>query len=393
MNFYQKDFLEKHSQDILAFYDDIVIDPAGGYFQNFYDNGELFGKDFKQLVSSTRIVVNYALAGLEFDNEKYLAHAKHGLDYIEQVHWQESDQLYAWTLRDNQPEDMTQQAYGYAFVLLCYAAARKAGLIDNDDKLLELYGLLEKRFFQADYGLYADTIDVAGELSTYRGQNANMHLCEAMIAAFEATKLPLFLDRAQLIAENICQRQAKLTDGLVWEHFTSEFTIDWDYNRDDPKNLYRPWGFQPGHQTEWAKLLLQLNEHAPADWLVNKAEFLFQQTFDKGWDEQFGGLIYGFNPRGVCCDGDKYFWVQAESFAAAALLYKITGKSIYLERYEQLWEYSWEHLIDHKYGAWYRVLKQNNERYSNEKSAAGAKCDYHTLGACLAVLTTFKNQT
>ncbi len=391
MNFYQKDFLEKHSQDILAFYDDIVIDPTGGYFQNFYDNGELFDQGFKQLVSSTRIVVNYALAGLEFDNDKYLAHAKHGLDFIEQKHWQESSQSYAWTLRDNQPEDMTQQAYGYAFVLLCYAAVRKAGLIDNDDKLLRLYDLLEQRFFQADYGLYADTINVAGELSAYRGQNANMHLCEAMIAAFEATRLPIFLDRAKLIAENICQRQAKLTDGLVWEHFTAEFTIDWDYNRDDPKNLYRPWGFQPGHQTEWAKLLLQLNEHAQADWLVEKAEFLFQQTFDKGWDVKFGGLIYGFDPQGNCCDGDKYFWVQAESFAAAALLYQATDKPFYLECYQQLWQYSWEHLVDHTYGAWYRVLKQNNDKYSNEKSAAGAKCDYHTLGACLAALTTLNS--
>jgi mannose/cellobiose epimerase-like protein (N-acyl-D-glucosamine 2-epimerase family) len=388
MNFYEKDFLLKHSQDILSFYNCIVIDPKGGYFQNFYDDGSLFDQGFKQLVSSTRIIVNYALAGIEFNNTEYLNFAQHGLDFIEQVHWQESSQCYAWTLRDNQPEDMTQQAYGYAFVLLSYAAVRKAGLIDSDDKLLALYDLLEQRFFQAEYGLYADTLSESGELSSYRGQNANMHLCEAMIAAYEATGVSKFLERAQLIATNICQRQAELTQGLVWEHFTSDFSIDWDYNRDDPKNLYRPWGFQPGHQTEWAKLLLQLNEHAPANWLVEKAAFLFDNAFTSAWDEKFGGLVYGVNPDRDCCDGDKYFWVQAESFAAAALLYKATAKSIYLEQYQQLWEYSWQHLVDHKHGAWFRVLKQNNEKYSNEKSAAGAKCDYHTLGACLAVISS-----
>jgi len=26
-------------------------------------------------------------------------------------------------------------------------------------------------------------------------------------------------------------------------------------------NLFRPWGYQPGHFTEWAKLLLQLERH------------------------------------------------------------------------------------------------------------------------------------
>ena len=391
MNFYQKDFLLIHSQDILGFYDDVVIDAQGGYVQNFYDDGTIFEQGFKQLVSSTRIVVNYALAAKLLNNEKYLEYAKHGLDFIEQVHWREDSKSYAWTLRDNQPEDMTQQAYGYAFVLLAYAAARKSGIIENNEKLLDVYDLLEQRFFLADYGLYADEINVAGELSDYRGQNANMHLCEAMLAAYEATQLPQFLVRAELIAGNICIRQAALsdgeTDGLIWEHFTTDFQLEWNYNLDDPKNLYRPWGFQPGHQTEWAKLLLQLHQHAPAAWLVEKAAFLFDQAFTKAWDDKHGGLIYGFSPDGLCCDDDKYFWVQAESFAAAAALYQVTGKEIYLTQYKKLWQYSWDNFVDHKYGAWFRVLKANNEKYSNEKSAAGAKCDYHTLGACLSVLS------
>jgi mannose/cellobiose epimerase-like protein (N-acyl-D-glucosamine 2-epimerase family) len=393
MNFYQKDFLLKHSQGILNFYDDIVIDPTGGYFQNYYDDGTLFSPELKQLVSSTRIVVNYALAAKVLNNEKYFTYAQHGLDFIEQVHWREESQSYAWVLRDNQPDDMTQQAYGYAFVLLAYAAARKVGIINCDDKLILLYDLLEKRFFQSEYGLYADTIEASGELNIYRGQNANMHLCEAMLAAYDATKLPQFLNRAELIAKNICQRQAALSEGevkgLIWEHFTQDFQIDWQYNQEDPKNLYRPWGFQPGHQTEWTKLLLQLNQYAPAAWLVEKAEFLFNQAYSKAWDHVYGGLIYGFDPNGGCCDDDKYFWVQAESFAAAAALYRVTNKKEYLQQYQALWAYSWEHFVDHQHGAWYRVLKVNNEKYSNEKSTAGAKCDYHTLGACFSVLNNF----
>ena len=302
------------------------------------------------------------------------------------MHWQTTSQTYAWTLQDNQPMDMTQQAYGYAFVLLAYAAVRKAGIITCDDKLHQVYDLLEQRFWQAEYGLYADELNENGKLSDYRGQNANMHLCEAMIAAFEATNDQKFLDRAKTIASNICQRQAKLTDGLIWEHFTKDFQIDWQYNIEDPKNLYRPWGFQPGHQTEWAKLLLQLNRHAPAAWLVEKAKMLFDSAFNKAWDEQHGGLIFGFDVEGKCCDDDKYFWVQAESFAAAALLYIVTGEQQYQDKYQQLWSYSWEHFVDHTYGAWFRVLRRDNSKYSNEKSSAGAKCDYHTLGACFEVL-------
>jgi len=390
--FYSREFLLAHGQSILDFYNPRVVDETGGYFQNFLDDGQHFDSDFRQLVSSTRIIVNYAMASLVYENKEYLAMAKHGLDYVENVHWQQTQQRYAWTLNAHQPADMTQQAYGYAFVLLAYAAAKKSGLITNNDALLNVYELLEQRFWQPKFGLYADEISANGELSDYRGQNANMHLCEAMIAAYEASSEIKFLQRAQTIAKNIAIRQADLTDGLVWEHYTTDFAPDWEYNKDDPKNLYRPWGFQPGHQTEWCKLLLMLNRHEPQLWLVEKARVLFDSAYTIAWDHQHGGLIYGFDPQGNCCDNDKYFWVQAESFAAAAMLYQVTNDQQYLNHYNALWQYSWTHMVDHQHGAWFRVLKHDNSKYSNQKSAAGAKCDYHSLGACFEVLRVLGNE-
>ena len=43
------------------------------------------------------------------------------------------------------------------------------------------------------------------------------------------------------------------------------------------------------------------------------------------------------------------------------------------------------HMIDHKYGAWYRILDLNNNKYDDLKSPAG-KVDYHTMGACYEVM-------
>lgn len=386
MDFQDTDFLIDHMRKILGFYDPIVVDPTGGFYQNYYDNGDHFAPEFRQLVSSTRMIYNYATAGRFFDKDLYRDYARHGLDYLERIHWREDAQGYAWTVRNHLPESMVQQAYGYAFVLLAYAACRKANLIDSNDALLRTYDLLEQRFWQPEHGLYADEITADGMLSPYRGQNANMHLCEAMIAAFEASGEAKFLERAKTLAHNIAVRQASLTDGLIWEHFTPDFDIDWDYNKDDPKHLYRPWGFQPGHQTEWAKLLLMLHRHAPEDWHIERARNLFDRAWDAAWDSEHGGLVYGFDPDGNWCDDDKYFWVQAESFAAAALLHDATGDGKYRDRYNDLWQYSWDHFVDHEYGAWFRVLYRDNRKTSNEKSAAGAKCDYHTFGACLEVL-------
>ena len=158
-------------------------------------------------------------------------------------------------------------------------------------------------------------------------------------------------------------RQAKLSQGLVWEHFHADWSVDWHYNEEDSSNIFRPWGFQPGHQTEWAKLLLILERFRPLPWLLPRAIELFDAAMTHAWDEDHGGLYYGFGPDRTVCDHDKYFWVQAETFATAALLGKRTGNERFWDWYDELWRYSWTHFVDHKYGAWYRILTCDNLRY------------------------------
>jgi mannose/cellobiose epimerase-like protein (N-acyl-D-glucosamine 2-epimerase family) len=214
-------------------------------------------------------------------------------------------------------------------------------------------------------------------------------MCEAMLAAFEASGDRRFLDRALLLAANVTRRLAAQADGLVWEHYDSAWSIDWNYNRDNPQHLFRPWGFQPGHQTEWAKLLLILDRHVSEPWLLQTAQHLFDRALAKTWDTVHGGICYGFAPDGSICDGDKYFWVQAESLAAAALLANRTADMRYAQWYDRLWAYAWTHFVDHQYGAWFRILDRSNRKYGNEKSPAG-KTDYHTMGACYEVLNTVR---
>ena len=63
----------------------------------------------------------------------------------------------------------------------------------------------------------------------HRGQNANMHACEAAIAAFEATQDEMFLQRALTIARRVTVELRSQTQGIIWEH----------YKGLDVRNLYR----------------------------------------------------------------------------------------------------------------------------------------------------------
>jgi mannose/cellobiose epimerase-like protein (N-acyl-D-glucosamine 2-epimerase family) len=120
-----------------------------------------------------------------------------------------------------------------------------------------------------------------------------------------------------------------------------------------------------------------------------RAAELFDAALAAPGTPEHGGIFYGFAPDGSICDGDKYFWVQAESLAAAALLAHRTGNDTYWQWYDRIWAYSWEHFVDHRYGAWYRILTPDNRKYSDEKSPAG-KTDYHTMGACYEVLNVLE---
>jgi mannose/cellobiose epimerase-like protein (N-acyl-D-glucosamine 2-epimerase family) len=392
--FLTKAFLNQHIAKTMAFYHPRCIDKQGGFYHFLSDDGSIYDSSQRHLVSSTRYIFNYAMAYLNTEDihEKatYKAAVEHGLSYLRNNHLNPVTKGYAWLIDGDAVIDGTNHCYGLAFVLLAYAKALQIGFSECAEYIEQTYQLMEQHFWQQDSQLYADqaTADWT-ELDDYRGQNANMHSCEAMIAAYEATQNTRYLDRAFTLAEGICIKQAALAEGQIWEHYSKEWQIDWQYNLDDPKNLFRPWGFQPGHFTEWAKLLLTLDRYRPTTWLLPKAQQLFDQALTIAWDKADGGICYGFSPEGSVCDDDKYFWVQAESFAAAALLFERSENdeqtAKYLKQYQQIWQYSWQHMIDHKYGAWYRILNGDNSKIDDCKSPAG-KTDYHTMGACYEVL-------
>ena len=385
--FRDKDFLIKHAESIMHFYHPRCIDKEkGGFFHYFKDDGSVYDSATKHLVSSTRFIYNYSMAYIHFKDDEYLDAVRHGINFLRNSHLNQKTGGYAWILNGQSMADSSNYCYGLAFVLLAYSTAYKAGISEAKIYIEEVFELMEKYFWRDEFGLYADEISSDwSKVSNYRGQNANMHSCEALIASYEATNEQKYLDRALIISDNICNRQAEQADGLIWEHYSSEWRIDWSFNKDKPDDLFRPWGFQVGHLTEWSKLLLILERYVNKDWLLPRAIELFEDAVEMGWDEKNDGLFYGFAPNGDICDRDKYFWVQAESFAAAALLAKRTKDAKYWDWYERIWQFSWKHMIDHNYGAWFRILDGKNNKYDDLKSPAG-KTDYHTMGACYEVL-------
>ena len=367
-----------------------MVAPNGGFYQAFRDDGTIFDPAVRHLVSSTRFVFNYANAARRYQSDEYRQWAAGGLDYLQSAHRQKNSS-YAWVLSADKEghvsvADDSAMAYGHAFVMLAAASAVEAKIDAGKEIIDDLWHFMEAQFWESAAGAYADERNGSLDLlDAYRGQNANMHSCEALLAAYRATQHERYLERAIQLADKFAFDLAADNQGLIWEHYKADWSADMTYNIDKPDDLFKPWGFQPGHQVEWSKLLLQINEvNADPRW-VEKAAFLFNEAISRGWDTEHGGLVYGFAPDGSFCDSHKYFWVHAEAFAAAWRLYQVTGEQRYLDHYNRIWEWSWTYLVDHQQGAWFRIRNRDGSAYDDLKSPPG-KTDYHTLGACWDVL-------
>lgn len=380
-------FLEQHIRSTLAFYEPRAFAADGGFYGCFLDNGDCFDPHSRQLVGSARYVLNYATAFRLYGGAQDYEWAKWGLDYLTKWHKQDNGS-FAWLLEQNLVTDGRVMAYGHAFVLLAAASCVRIGIPGALERLVDTFDFLEEFFWDEAASAYADERDATLErLSPYRGQNANMHMCEALLAAWQATQRVEYLDRAERLANRFTVDLASQSEGLVWEHYNCDWQVDMVFNMDRPNDRYKPWGFQPGHQAEWSKLLLILDRERPDEKWLSKAQSLFDYAMQTGWDAEYGGIVYGVAPDGTYCASEKHFWVQAESFAAAWRLYRATNDQKYLEDYRRIWRWSWDHMIDHTHGAWFRTRRRDGSAIDDKKSPLG-KTDYHTMGACWDVLAT-----
>lgn len=382
-------FLQEHIKQNLSFYYPGGLDKAfGGFYHSYEDDGTVFDRESKHLVSSTRLIYIYSMAAMYYKSAEYLKAAQIALDFVRSAHFNPQTKGYYWTLRKNEPVDAANYCYGFAFLVLAYAAAHRAGIQGAKALLEETFQTMEEKFWDPQYSLYKDeaSADWSSE-SAYRGQNCNMHACEAMIAAYESTQDEKYLERAFVIAYQITMKLSEQVGGMICEHYNTQWQCDLEFNHDNPKHLFKPYGHNTGHFTEWSKLLLILYGYNPQAWLFQRAQELFDHTLKTAWDKKRGGIYYTFKPKTFeILDKDKYHWVMAESIMAAALLFKYSKQAKYLDWFNKIADYSMQHLIDPLHPCWFRLLDENNRKYDNKKSPPG-KVDYHTTGCCLDLLT------
>jgi mannose/cellobiose epimerase-like protein (N-acyl-D-glucosamine 2-epimerase family) len=356
-----RSLLVSEAQRLLAFYQYRSIDPSCGFFELRAD-GSPSAERSRHLVWTTRMVYCFSLGAL-LGRPGAAVVVDHGLRTLAERFRDRRHGGHYWIVDASGPVDRTKQAYGLAHLLLAGAAATFADRPGGRELLDDAVGQLEERFWSEDDGLVVEEFeeDWRGP-GAYRGANSNMHLVEGLLAAAEAAGEPVHVERARVVAERLIRERTAANDWRVAEHYTTDWEIDREYNRDDPENIFRPYGSIIGHWFEWARLLLQVRSAArpEGDWMVDAAERLFRKAVDEGWDGRRGGLVYTVDFGGQPLNRERYWWPVAEAIAAAAYLEHATGDAYYERWYRTFWDFADEHLVDHERGGWQHTLDAEN---------------------------------
>ena len=354
---YHRRWLIGQANALFDFFEPNSIDPDGGFYV-LDDQGKpiLKSRDggkapAREIHSTTRMVHCFAIARLlgRPDAWRFI---DHGMDFIWNRHRDAVNGGYVWSVGKDGPGDDRKLAYGHAFVLLAASSAKVAGHPDADRLLSDIAEVLHARFWDKAAGASREEFRHDwSEIGGYRGQNSNMHLTEAAMAAFEATGDRAWLEMAESIAALIINRHAAAVGGRVPEHFTENWEIDRDYLGDP---VFRPPGYTPGHWLEWTRLLLQLWELGGRvrEWIPGAARRLFANAVAEGWDTARGGFVYTLDWQSRPQTTRRLFWPQAEGIGAVAFLNAIDGGDLYESWYRRMWDFVSQNLIDRDNGGW-----------------------------------------
>jgi mannose-6-phosphate isomerase len=190
--------------------------------------------------------------------------------------------------------DKRRDTYDHAFILL--ALSTVYGL-DNDAQVrAEIDALLAflDEHLRSPHGGFHEGVPV----SLPRRQNPQMHLFEAMIAAFDATHDLSFQNRAgeffALFLANLYDKQRRI--------LTEYFEEDW--------SKIEPVSVEPGHQAEWAWLLKGFERITGCPTGQRRIELL--ETALRYSDEATGCLIDEGDAEGNIRRPTRRLWPQTE---------------------------------------------------------------------------------
>lgn len=245
---------------------------------------------------------------------------EHGLEYFLR-HYRRPDRLFRGLVNVD-GSVVTERAvlYDQAFALLAFACAYDTFSREEDRQMArELHDLLRAQLGHHIAGFEESQPRILPLIS-----NSHMHLLEASLEWMELDHEPLWADLAEEIVELALTCFIDPTTGFVLEFFDREWR---------PAQGLEGRIVEPGHQYEWAWLLLRWaarrKEARSAGRAIEAARKLVQLAEEYGVDRARGVAVNTMLTDKVVRDPQARLWPQTERIKAACTMAELTRDPLY----------------------------------------------------------------
>ena len=129
----------------------------------------------------------------------------------------------------------------------------------------------------------------------------------------------------------------------------------------------------PGHAIEGAWFILLEGKLRNDQSLVETGCRMLDWMLARGWDQEYGGLLYNVDVRGLPVldywHDMKFWWPHNEAIIAALLAYQLTGDAKYAAWHTRLHDWTYRHFPDPEFGDWYGYLHRDGSVSSTLKGS------------------------
>lgn len=158
------------------------------------------------------------------------------------------------------------------------------------------------------------------------------------------------------------------TDRIVNDHYRPELgcTLENVSLAGEPELWYTAGRVvNPGHDIECSWFMMDEANYRGDEELHRTAEQIFRLAIEAGWDEEFGGLLYFIDCKGLPTEAYehdmKLWWPHNEILIASLMAYRDTRDETYLDWFYKTIAYCRDHFADPAYGEWYGYLRRDGK--------------------------------
>ena len=362
----------------------------GGVYTCLDREGQLYSTDKSVWMQGRCGYIFAALCQQYGVREEWLAFSKSCVDFLE-GHCIDpgTGRLYFTVTGTGEPLRIRRYFFSEAFYILANAAYYR---VSGDPAALARARRYYALLYDWNHGRVADPVGLPPK--TIPATRRERALAPAMIylnvsqvmRECDGENTALYTQRAQECAQEILTYHFKPECGCTLENVGLDGAYENRYSAGRIVN--------PGHDMECSWFLMREALYQQDMELFSKARQMFDMAFEKGWDTEYGGILYfvdAENRPPESYEHDmKLWWPHNEALIASLLLYKQTGEEAYGQTFSRVLDYCRRVFSDRIYGEWYGYLRRDGKPTMPPSKGTTFKGPFHLprmLSMCDSMLT------